>query len=104
MEIHRDQALAKQAVAGTMTTVVIARGQFDGQVDRVEIFVDADLRPDTRVARVLRRSVFPAVGTELNNLAKILQALGDLAGARPLQERALAITEAVRSARFRAEQ
>ena len=35
----------------------------------------------------------PDVATDLNNLATILQDLGDLAGARPLQERALAIDE-----------
>jgi len=46
----------------------------------------------------------PDVGIRLNNLAQVLQDLGDPAGARPLQERALAITEAVRSARSRAEQ
>ena len=35
-----------------------------------------------------------AVATDLHNLAAILRELGDLEGARPLQERALAITEA----------
>jgi hypothetical protein len=36
----------------------------------------------------------PDVATDLNNLAVILQDLGQLAEARPLAERALAITEA----------
>jgi hypothetical protein len=36
----------------------------------------------------------PDVATDLNNLAQILWDLGDVAGARPLQERALAIREA----------
>jgi hypothetical protein len=36
----------------------------------------------------------PDVAVRLNNLAQILQALGQLAAARPLAERALAIDEA----------
>jgi hypothetical protein len=35
----------------------------------------------------------PDTATSLNNLALLLQAQGDLAGARPLYERALAIRE-----------
>jgi len=46
----------------------------------------------------------PTVARDLNNLATILQDLGDLAGARPLQERALAIKKASRSARPSADQ
>ena len=41
----------------------------------------------------------PEVGTRLNNLALILQDLGQAEAARPLQERALAITEAAQPAR-----
>jgi hypothetical protein len=37
----------------------------------------------------------PHTTTSLNNLASLLQAQGDLAGARPLFERALAIREKV---------
>jgi tetratricopeptide (TPR) repeat protein len=36
----------------------------------------------------------PSTATSLNNLAALLQAQGDLAGARPLYERALAIRSA----------
>ena len=36
----------------------------------------------------------PTVATDLNNLAQILRALGQVEAARPLQERALAIDEA----------
>jgi hypothetical protein len=39
----------------------------------------------------------PEVATNLNNLAILLYAQGDLAGARPLFERALAICEKVLS-------
>ena len=45
-----------------------------------EIFVDGDLRPDTRIARVLRRSVFPAVGTELARLRNRVKNPEPLAG------------------------
>ncbi len=41
--------------------------------------------------------------TRLNNLAQILRDLGQPEGARPRQERALAIDEALRSAKFRAD-
>jgi tetratricopeptide (TPR) repeat protein len=37
----------------------------------------------------------PAAGGSFNNLGQLLQALGDLTGARPLLERALAIREKV---------
>jgi Tfp pilus assembly protein PilF len=37
----------------------------------------------------------PATATSLNNLGYLLQAMGDLAAARPYYERALAITEQV---------
>jgi len=40
----------------------------------------------------------PAVATDLNNLAQILQDLGQPEAARPLQERALAITQAAQAA------
>ena len=40
----------------------------------------------------------PDVATDLNNLALILRDLGQLEAARPLQERALAITQAAQSA------
>ena len=47
--------------------------------------------------RGLLRPGHPAVATDLNNLAQILRDLGQPGQARPLQERALAITEAARS-------
>jgi hypothetical protein len=37
----------------------------------------------------------PDTAASLNNLARLLKAQGDLAGARPLHERALAIREKV---------
>ena len=45
--------------------------------------------------RAVYRPGHPAVGTRLNNLAGILQNLGQAEAARRLQERALAISEAV---------
>ena len=44
----------------------------------------------------------PDVARDLNNLAQILRDLGQSEEARPLQERALAIDEVLRSARSQA--
>jgi Flp pilus assembly protein TadD len=51
--------------------------------------------PDKRRARVLRRGGHPETAAGLNNLAVLLRDKGDLAAARPLLERVLAIREKV---------
>ena len=45
--------------------VVVAGRLLDGQIDRLELLVDGDLRPHARVARVLVRAAQPALGAEL---------------------------------------
>jgi tetratricopeptide (TPR) repeat protein len=64
----------------------------------------ADAKALLELALVIDEAAYgpdhPEVATDLNNLATILQDLGQPEAARPLQERALAIDEAVRAARF----
>ena len=52
MQIHGKEGFAEEAVAGPMAAVEIAGGQFHGQVDHVEFFVDGDLSPDAGVAGI----------------------------------------------------
>src|SRR6185312_16127968 len=59
VEIDGDDALAVESGAGTMAAVVVAGRQFDGQIDRVQLFVDGNLSPHAGVARVHPRFFFP---------------------------------------------
>src|SRR5260370_42555158 len=45
--------------------VKIAGGRFHGQVPQAELLVHSDLRPDSGVAGVFRRTLFPGVVAEL---------------------------------------
>src|SRR5689334_11003493 len=65
LEIETDEALAVEIVARAMSTVVVARRRFDGQIDESQILVHRDLRPDAGVAGVLGRSVEPRLGSRL---------------------------------------
>ena len=55
LQINGDDALAEQAVAGPVAAVVVAGGQFDGQIHHAELLVDADLPPHAGVAGVIGR-------------------------------------------------
>ena len=65
LDIERDQALAKEAVARTMAAVVVARRQLHRHVDEAELFIRGHLRPHTRIAGVGPRIVQPRVVAEL---------------------------------------
>src|SRR5262249_46746191 len=64
-EVDRDNRFAEQIRTRTMTAVIIARRQLDGQICEPQLFIDADLAPDSRIARVLGRILFPGVVSEL---------------------------------------
>src|SRR5207249_6824660 len=64
-QIDADQRFAEKIVAGTMATVKIAGGRFDGQIDEAELFVDGNLRPYASVAGVFGGALFPCVVAEL---------------------------------------
>src|SRR5690348_7103437 len=64
-QVHSDQALAKQAISRAMAAVVIARGKFDRQIYHPQLFIHADLAPDTGVAGVVRGIFLPGVVAEL---------------------------------------
>src|ERR1041385_7120910 len=62
MKVHRHETFTVQPVAGPVAAVIIAGRQLDRKVNRLEVFVDADLSPNTGVARVGSRIVFPGLG------------------------------------------
>src|SRR5262249_35494209 len=68
VEIHGEQRLAEQPVARPVRAVVVAGRLLDREIDRLELLVDGDLRPDARIARVLGRAAQPALGAELAGL------------------------------------
>src|SRR6185295_4524545 len=65
-QIERDQRLAEETSARAMTAVIVAGGQFDGDVDGAESFVDRHLSPRAGIAGVFPRTLFPGVVAELS--------------------------------------
>src|SRR5438132_2096277 len=64
--IQADQTLSKEAVAGTMNTVVIVRRRAERQVDVAQCVIRAHHRPDVRCPRRLPRTVLPSLVTKLS--------------------------------------
>ena len=64
-ELDGDDAFAEQVVAGPIPAVIVAGRHLDRQVRDPELFIDGDLRPDARVARVGGGLVLPCVRAEL---------------------------------------
>src|SRR5690242_759230 len=64
-QIDADKRFAEEIVAGTMAAVKIAGWRFDWQIDKAELLVDGDLRPDACVAGVFGGAFFPSVVAEL---------------------------------------
>ena len=65
VEVDCEQRLAEQVVAGAVDAGVVPSRLLDGQIHRLELLVDGDLRPHARVAGVLVRALQPAFRTEL---------------------------------------
>src|SRR4029077_9373874 len=63
LQVHGDEALAEESVAGTIASVVIAGWQLYGQIDKPQVFVNGDLCPYARVARVGQGVLTPRVGS-----------------------------------------
>ncbi len=68
LQIDRDDALAEQVAARSMTAIVVARRLLDRQIGHPQFFIDRDLTPDTCVAGVRRRVLLPRVAAELTRL------------------------------------
>ena len=66
--IDGDDRLAEQVPRRAVPAVVVARRQFDGEVDGVEFFIHRDLAPHSGVAGVDPRLFFPRVVPELAEL------------------------------------
>src|SRR5947209_19444192 len=64
--IQADQTLSKEAVAGTMNTVVIVRRRAERQADVAQCVIRAHHRPDVRCPRRLPRTVLPSLVTKLS--------------------------------------
>src|SRR5207237_1758918 len=64
-QIDRDETLAEQTVAGTMTAVVVARWQFNRQIRESELLVDRNLPPHAGIAGIRPRVALPRVVAEL---------------------------------------
>src|SRR5882724_1519942 len=60
-QVDADQRFAEEIVAGAMAAVKIAGWGFDRQIDKAELFVDGNLRPDAGVAGVFGGALFPGV-------------------------------------------
>ena len=65
VRIDRNDGVRIQVVARTVAAVKIRRRIFDREVHEAEIFIDGNLSPDARVARVNPRLFFPGVVPEL---------------------------------------
>src|SRR6266446_2718098 len=61
LQIDRDQRLTKQSVTRPMAAVIVAGRRLDRQVHEPEFFIHRDLSPDTGIAGVLPRILFPCL-------------------------------------------
>src|SRR5439155_25591183 len=68
LQVDRNEALAEQAAAGAMASVVVASRHLNRQVRQPEIFVNGDLPPYARIPGVDPRVLFPCVVAELAEL------------------------------------
>src|SRR5262245_51839409 len=65
LQIHGDEALGEQVVAGSMPPVEIRGRGLDREVHKAELLVDRDLIPDTDVSVHGPRVVLPGLVAEL---------------------------------------
>src|SRR5438067_4542777 len=81
LQVNGDDALTEEAAARAIAAVVIAGGQFHGQIDKAELFVNGDLRPYTGIAGVGEGVLPPGVGSILTGLGNRVKDPKALAGA-----------------------
>ena len=51
LQVHAHEAFREQVASRTVSAVVVGRRRFNREVHEAEVFVDADLSPDTRRCR-----------------------------------------------------
>ena len=79
--VETDERFTEQAVARTMSAVIIAGGRFNGKVDVAKIEVRAHRCPDAGVTGVLRGILVPGPGAEFIWLGNGVEGPDALAGA-----------------------